>query len=209
MKGKVVGAKHDVDNGRLLGAQLENGLLIEGDALLYACGPWTASVLKGTKAHSVVVPSSKTLLETVFVTNDKEIEDFEGFARPDGTVSLFRLHSRSEPIKEEPILKELNRLTAAIRRVASDLVAMEGQQLRKRCCYEPRTPDGWPIMSKLQDQPQCHVAAGHSCWGIALGPATGETMANLIVTGRPSTDHVNLHMFNPHRFGKLSIVPNL
>ena len=47
----------------------------------------------------------------------------------------------------------------------------------------------------------CYVAAGHSCWGILLGPGTGEAMAELIATGNGRTEHVDLGPFDPARFG--------
>ena len=40
------------------------------------------------------------------------------------------------------------------------------------------------------------VAAGHSCWGILQGPATGEALAELILTG--STPHT-IEALNPAR----------
>jgi glycine/D-amino acid oxidase-like deaminating enzyme len=64
------------------------------------------------------------------------------------------------------------------------------------------TPDGLPITGALPaDQPQCFVAAGHSCWGILMGPATGEAikkMANLIAKG--TSPNVDLQSFRPDRF---------
>ena len=44
------------------------------------------------------------------------------------------------------------------------------------------------------------VAAGHSCWGILQGPATGEAVAELLVLGAAS--HVDLRPFSPGRFNK-------
>jgi glycine/D-amino acid oxidase-like deaminating enzyme len=47
-------------------------------------------------------------------------------------------------------------------------------------------------------QPHYFVAAGHSCWGILMGPATGEAMANLIAKG--TSPNVDLQSFRPDRF---------
>lgn len=41
--------------------------------------------------------------------------------------------------------------------------------------------------------------AGHTCWGILNGPATGEALAQLIVEGKPK--YVDLKAFDPARFG--------
>ena len=53
------------DDGTV-GAKLKDGSLVEGDALLYSCGPWTANNMYGTKYHSLVVPTTKTLNQCVF-----------------------------------------------------------------------------------------------------------------------------------------------
>jgi Glycine/D-amino acid oxidases (deaminating) len=80
-------------------------------------------------------------------------------------------------------------------------------------CYLPCTPDNIPMMGKVvvsMDETDksgsnsapvdgCYVAAGHGCWGILMGPATGEAMANLILTGE-SSKYVDLAPFSPERF---------
>ena len=55
-----------------------------------------------------------------------------------------------------------------------------------------------PMIGEVSNEKGCFVAAGHGCWGILLGPATGEAMASLIVTGK--SDNVNLSPFRPERF---------
>ena len=89
-----------------------------------------------------------------------------------------------------------------------------------QACYLPATPDGLPFMGKILPHNTtstrtrttsttpipCYVNAGHSCWGILLGPASGEAMAQFIVTGTSS--HVKLHDFDPARMGPtMDMVP--
>lgn len=78
-------------------------------------------------------------------------------------------------------------------------------QVLKQACYLPSTADGSPMMGELSDRPNTFVCTGHTCWGILMGPASGEAMANLIATGK--SPHVNLSPFDPSRFGTLSMVP--
>jgi len=40
-----------------------------------------------------------------------------------------------------------------------------------------------------------------------MGPASGEAMANDIVTGK--SPHINLGMFDPERFGGFRLVPSV
>lgn len=55
VKGSVVEAVYEErDDGtktKFVGAKLDDGTVVEGDALLYACGPWTANNMFGTKYH--------------------------------------------------------------------------------------------------------------------------------------------------------------
>ena len=59
----------------------------------------------------------------------------------------------------------------------------------------PCTPDGLPVIGETKS-PRVYVAGGHGMWGITLGPATGQLLAERIVTGnRP----VQLRPFDPLR----------
>jgi glycine/D-amino acid oxidase-like deaminating enzyme len=58
VRGKVVKGVYDENTeAKLIGAELEDGTVVEGDALLYACGPWTADNMFGTKYHRCVLHS--------------------------------------------------------------------------------------------------------------------------------------------------------
>jgi glycine/D-amino acid oxidase-like deaminating enzyme len=56
LRGSVVDGVYEEKDGinRLIGAKLEDGTVVEGDALLFACGPWTATNMFGTKYHRYV-----------------------------------------------------------------------------------------------------------------------------------------------------------
>jgi len=59
----------------------------------------------------------------------------------------------------------------------------------------PCTPDGLPVIGATRS-PRIFVAGGHGMWGITLGPATGQLLAQAIATGRTPPD---LAPFNPAR----------
>jgi D-amino-acid dehydrogenase len=46
----------------------------------------------------------------------------------------------------------------------------------------PCTADGLPLVGRTQS-PRVHVAGGHGMWGIALGPLTGNYVAEGIMSG--------------------------
>ncbi len=59
----------------------------------------------------------------------------------------------------------------------------------------PVTPDGLPLIGATAAA-GVYLAGGHGMWGITLGPATGELLAELVVTGRTPPE---LAPFDPLR----------
>ena len=211
VKGKVTGAAHAADGTTFLGATVQpppDGTeeILPGQALLYACGPWTANVMTGVKYHSVVMPTETTLSQCVFFSG---YGDPEVYVRPDQTAYCTgfpdpAVHVTEEPGQEQVREEAVKRITTAVTQ-ASNLVAAQGKQSVHQACYLPSTPDGLPLMGALPNQPHCYIATGHSCWGILMGPATGEAMAHLMTTG--SSPHVSLAPFDPARVRGLEMVP--
>jgi len=224
----------------VVGAQLEDGTVHPGDALLYACGPWTANNMYGTKYHSIVVPTTEKLNQCVFFSG---LGDPEVYVRGDNTA--YCTGFPDPPIKvvespgEEEIRQEvIDKIRTSVEMASSysddnnikenylifrssasevdddnnndngenendndsDNQTPSMTTLLEQACYLPSTPDGIPMMGKLQgnDRPQTFICAGHTCWGILLGPASGESMAHAMVTGQ--SPHIDLSFFAPNRF---------
>ena len=59
----------------------------------------------------------------------------------------------------------------------------------------PCTADGLPLIGSTTS-PRVQVAGGHGMWGMTLGPATGQLLAQSMVTGRPAPE---LTPFDPLR----------
>ena len=202
-RGKVIGAEYDPDNkGRLVGAKLEDGTIVAGDALLYACGPWTANIMTGVKYHSVILPTPTLLSQCVFFSG---CGDPEVYVRPDQTAYCTGFPDAPINVQEQPGEEEI-RMDAVqkIREAVKKASNLDAEPRTIQSCYLPSTPDGIPLMGPLGNG--CFAAAGHSCWGILLGPASGESMAHLIASG--NSPHVNLAPFAPSRYGRvLKMVP--
>ena len=230
VRGRVVSSVYENDES--VGAKLEDGTVVTGDALLYACGPWTASNMYGTKYHSLVVPTTKVLHQCVFFSG---LGDPEVYVRDDSTAYCTGFPDPPIKVTERPGEEEVRK--DAIDKIRKSVEAASsfsddgsvnylvfsddddggdsdetsgGRKALKQACYLPSTIDGIPMMGKVPgtDRPKTYVCAGHTCWGILMGPASGEAMAHEIVTGK-SSPHVDLRMFAPERFGgSLSLVPH-
>jgi glycine/D-amino acid oxidase-like deaminating enzyme len=208
MKGQVIGESTDKD-GMFIGAKLADGTIVDADALVYCCGPWSANVLFGVKYHSVVVPTKRVLSQCVFFQGNG---DPEVYVRPDQTAYCTAFPDPAQTVTEVPGQEEVlsDRIQTILNAVkasggSDDLIMDDDNLLIQQSCYLPTTEDGKPVIGHVGDKQNVYIAAGHSCWGILLGPATGESMASLIATGRTS---INLGEFKPQRYPHMVMVPN-
>ncbi len=85
-----------------------------------------------------------------------------------------------------------------IRQTAAILPVLENfQVIRTFAGLRPYTPDGLPILGPVKSLDGFIMAAGHEGDGIALSPATGDIMANMLLGRKP---HILLNAFSPDRF---------
>ena len=63
--------------------------------------------------------------------------------------------------------------------------------------FRPYTPDGLPMLGKVDALPGYVMSAGHEGDGIAMSAITGKLIAEIIADGAPS---VNIDPFSPNRF---------
>lgn len=230
VRGEVVEPTRDPSTGKIIGARLKEGsfndesvAVVPSDALLFACGPWTQLstlmgrdapadnariAMYGVKYHSALVPTpggpSNSLTEAIFFDG---CGDPEVYPRPDGTAYCTGFPDPAVVVIERPgeeaiRPEKIARITDACREAAGE--ALSAKPVAENACYLPTTGDGLPIMGVVPEENGCYVAAGHSCWGILMGPATGEAMAELIASGGKtlvgSSGEVDLKPFDPARF---------
>lgn len=204
VKGKVVSVEHS--DGKFVGAKLESNELLEGDALLVAAGPWSADIVTGSKANSVLFSTKEVGNQVVFFTKGQN--NFEGFVRPDKTMFCSGfceddVHVTEKPGQEEPTQEIAEQIVQGIKEAASSDFVLETDMVR--ACYQPSTPDGLPMIGRVPGFSGVYIAISESCWGILMGPATGEAMSHLILSGKTNNDHVDLKPFDPSRFGSFKI----
>ena len=128
----------------------------------------------------------------------------EVYPRPDGTVYMCGgCSSDHVSLPRDPARVECDQATCDQIKVSAGHVSealARASQYTPSACYLPHSADGVPLIGHVSNVSGLIVAAGHSCWGILQGPATGEAIAELIVHGKSS--HVDLGPFSPDRFFK-------
>ncbi len=200
--------------GRAVGVEV-NGVLVEGDAVVIAMGPWSVLAASwvpmpavfGLKGHSLVFETGKSVPgEAVFLEYREPngtVLSPELFPRIDGTTYVCAISSE-EPLPPDPAAVEpdpgaIERLEALCRSVSPVLAS--AKVLTRQACYRPITRDGLPLIGPVPEVASGYIATGHSVWGILNAPATGEAITELIVDGAAHT--VDLAPFNPGRLRPL------
>ena len=209
--GRVTGLVRRDDPTRVTGVEIDDGEIIDADAIVIAMGPWSilaASWLPlpavfGLKGHSLVfdtgaqIPAEAAFLE-YREPGSGAILTPELFPRTDGTTYVCGI-SGEEALPLDPALVApdggaLYRLEAMCRAISP--VLGSAKILARQACYRPVTRDGLPLIGAVPGVAGAYIATGHSVWGILNAPATGEAMAELIV-GAAGT--VDLTPFEPGR----------
>ncbi|KAJ8631445.1 hypothetical protein MRB53_024768 [Persea americana] len=221
--GKAEGVEVD-DTGRATGvsATLRGGdggsVIIPADAVVFALGPWSGRFslltslfrVSGLKAHSIVLrprePEAITP-DALFLHYNPgrgaKPLDPEVYPRPTGEVYICGMSEDAEvPDDPEEIVgrkESIRMLHKVAEMVSSRLGEGEGVEVEaEQACFLPCTEDGLPVIGEMPGVKGCYVATGHSCWGILNGPATGATLAQLVLDGRTAV--VDLTPFSPARF---------
>ncbi|KAK2602723.1 hypothetical protein N8I77_009231 [Diaporthe amygdali] len=195
--------------------------------VIVTAGPWTGTLLprtkvEGLRAHSVVYEadvSPYAIFTDIQLPSDYIPEhraklgqkrkhrgnvDPEIYARPFGEV-----YACGEPDKNVPLPETADQvqcdeaqcddLTAYIGTVSPALAAAPVKA--KQACYLPRHMRFGDERSPLIGQtsaPGVWVAAGHTCWGIQNGPATGCLVAEMLLDGAATS--ADIEVLDPKKF---------
>ncbi|CAH9069451.1 unnamed protein product [Cuscuta europaea] len=124
--------------------------------------------------------------------------------RPTGEVYICGMSAKAEvpddPEEIDPDPESIGTLKRVAQNVSSHLAADAAVVRAEQACFLPCTDDDVPVIGEVPGVVGCYVATGHSCWGILNGPATGASMAELVLKGR--TTIVDLSRFCPSRFSR-------
>jgi len=213
-QGTVAGLAHDA-KGAVRGVTLDNGEIVEGDAVVIAMGPWSilASLwlklpaVYGYKGHSIVFETGQSIdPEALFLEYREaggEVLTPELLVRADGTTWVCAISSAGslpvDPADVTPDDGAHARLEAMIRDIAPAIAEMPIKA--RQACFRPVTDDGLPLIGAVPGADGVYVATGHSVWGMLNAPATGEAMAELMLDG--AARHVDLSPFAPGRLRAL------
>jgi D-amino-acid dehydrogenase len=175
---------------------------VTGDALLLAAGVWTGRLardlgvplpIRPGKGYSLDYSPPPVRLRTSLTLEDARVAvtPLDGFVRLAGTMEFGGL---DESVNA--------RRVAAIRRAAAEAFPAWGEPPGEAAPWaglRPMTPDGLPVVGRLEPLRDVHVASGHGMLGLTLAPATAE-LVTAAITGRRLPDVAEA--LSPQRFSR-------
>ena len=176
--------------------------------IILAAGPWTQRLLpsapiEALRAHSVTIRPSRPVSAYCLFTEIKlggggkksETVTPEIYARPNNEVYACGEGDRAVPL---PALSSdvsvdesrCDEIAAHVGAVSQEL--REGVVTAKQACYLPNVDSGrssGPLIG-LTGVEGLVLAAGHTCWGIQNGPATGKLVGEFVFEGQAKSAKV-------------------
>lgn len=172
--------------------------VVRGDAFVVAAGVWSRRLLESIgvkiplqagKGYGFDVPGPSLIGEQGLYLSDAKVAvtPLPSHTRLAGTMAFGGLDETIDPVRAGGIVTSVRDYLSGWPEVA----AAPWTGLR------PMTPDGLPIIGRIQPFQNLVVATGHAMLGITLSPVTGDAVADLVLNGtaRPSLDR-----FSPDRF---------
>lgn len=174
--------------------------------VLVTAGPWTQTILRSApigclRAHSVTIKPSRPVSAYCLFTEISLPKNYktgttsramtvtpEIYARPKGEIYACGEgdHLVSLPRSTAEVQVDATRCQDIVDYCAafSDEIR-DGQVTARQACYLPQveTAAGGPLVG-LTAKGGVFVAAGHTCWGIQNGPATGKIMSEFVFDGK-------------------------
>ena len=220
-KAKVTGLL--AENDRIVGVDLA-GEKLYADCVVLTTGVWTPFLLKAIGIHIPIIPRkgqilvsermepfiSCNVLAAAYIANKMNPKKGEDPEQPKSAgLSLGQTHSGTLLIggSREFAGYDVNTNARLTKEIAKDAIRIfpvlaKTHIIRTFAGLRPYTPDGMPIIGKVEEIEGLYIAAGHEGDGIALAPITGKIIANLIDGVKMNVD---ISLFSPNRFANMVV----
>ncbi|KAF2031648.1 FAD dependent oxidoreductase [Setomelanomma holmii] len=190
---------------------------INADTVILTAGPWTKTIWKAApisalRAHSVTIRPAKpvsayALFTSIYLprTNARRSETVtpEIYARPNNEVYACGEgdHLIPLPTSSDLVQCDESRCQDIVDQVGSVSEELrDGEVTARQACYLPNVEGrgGGPLVGQTSVRGLL-MGAGHTCWGIQNGPATGKVLSEMVWEGEARSAKVG--NLDPRRFG--------
>ncbi|KIW16680.1 hypothetical protein PV08_03868 [Exophiala spinifera] len=180
--------------------------------VIVTAGPWTKTVLPGTpigslRAHSVTIRPTRPVSAYCLFTQLALPKNFkegvkskamyvspEIYARPNNEIYACGEGDHLVPLPRSAadVKVDDSRCQDIVDYCASFSDEMrDGEVLVRQACYLPQVETGSGPLVGHTNTKGIYLAAGHTCWGIQNGPATGKLMSEFVFDGKAVSANVN------------------
>lgn len=195
--GRVTGLQRD--GARVTGVVLENGT-ISCDTVVLAMGPWSGETAAWLDIPIAVRPLKGQILR--LRAPGAPLECSVGWGgnyattKPDGLLWTGTTEEEAG-FDENPTIDARDTIIASLLKMLPAMT--EAQLVQHTACLRPLAADEWLLLGPVPHCQGLYMATGAGRKGILLGPAMGQVMADLILTG---SSKLALDTFDPGRFAK-------
>lgn len=192
-------------------------MTIDADTVILTAGPWTKTIWKkapisALRAHSVTIrPTRPVSAYALFTSIDLprgsnrrgQTVTPEIYARPNQEVYACGEgdHLIPLPTSTDLVQCDESRCQEVFEQVASISEELrDGEVTAKQACYLPNVEGrgGGPLIGETSVKGLL-MGAGHTCWGIQNGPATGKILSELAWEGKVTSAQIG--SLDPRKFG--------
>lgn len=192
--------------------------------IVLSAGPWTQKVwplapISALRAHSVTIRPSRPVSAYALFTSISLPKDFykdsgtqkrggghvtpEIYARPNNEVyacgegdHLIALPATTDLVDVDPA--RCQDIIDYVGSISDEL--RDGEVTARQACYLPNVErNGGPLIGKTSVKGLV-LAAGHTCWGIQNGPATGKLVSEIVFDGEAKSAKIKGGKLDPKMF---------
>jgi D-amino-acid dehydrogenase len=186
-------------DGRCVGAETDDGTIIEADRVVLAAGIWSSKLARALGVRipmqpakgyhlNLTAPDPCPTIGCVCAERYVAVTPMDDGLRLAGTLELSGINDRL-------VQKRLDMLRIGAGRY---LHGIDATEIRSQWCgLRPCTADGLPVIGWAPHVGSLFIATGHAMMGFVLGPVTGKAVAACILGDEPSLD---LTPLDPARF---------
>ncbi|USP80839.1 FAD dependent oxidoreductase [Curvularia clavata] len=189
---------------------------LDAETVILTAGPWTKTIwspspISALRAHSVTIrPTRPVSAYALFTSIDMprgngrrgETVTPEIYARPNQEVYACGEGDHLVPLPTSTDLVQCDdsRCQDIIDQVSAVSEELrDGEVTARQACYLPNVSrGGGPLIGKTSVK-GLFMGAGHTCWGIQNGPATGKLLSEFVFEGEAKSAHIE--SLDPRKFG--------
>jgi len=188
-----------VRDDRFVGVRLNDGEVVEGDALVLSAGIWSSGLgdqlgiripMQAAKGYNIDLtpPDVNIRMAGVLKETFIAVNPIEPGLRLAGTLEFAGFNDRLSK-------RRLEMLVIGAKQYVRGIEGLE--RVSEWCGFRPCTADGLPVIGRAPRIQNVFIATGHAMMGFALGPVTGRLVCNLMFGDESD---INVEPYSPNRF---------